>query len=151
MVVFRSNQEWDGRLVESSSLSVPFFDAIERALPRQVEHEQDRNGIVAHQRQHIDELPLPSQIPNRKGDLGVPYRYRLLHEVDSQRLNVVLIPAPLHILDHERRLANLCIAHHADLDDHAVLVPVLVRGRTAGVLVGVGGLHIAVPVGPRQS
>jgi hypothetical protein len=36
-------------LIESPSLPVPFLDAVESALPRQVKHEEDRDGVVAHE------------------------------------------------------------------------------------------------------
>lgn len=50
MIVFRTHQEGNGGLIEPSSLSVPFFDRVQGALPRQVEHEQNSYCIVADQR-----------------------------------------------------------------------------------------------------
>lgn len=36
----------------------------------------------------------------------------------TQRLYVVLVPATFDVFHHETRLADLRVAHHADLDDH---------------------------------
>lgn len=54
-------------------------------------------------------------------------------------MDVVLVPAAFDVLDHQAGLANLGIAHHADLDDHA--------GVLGGVLLG--GPLVLVGVGPR--
>ena len=45
-------------LVESSSLPIPLLDAVQSRLPRQVKHEQNRNRVIRHQRQHGHELAL---------------------------------------------------------------------------------------------
>lgn len=45
-------------LVEASCLSVPLLDTVESRLAREIEHEQDRNCVIADQRQHVDKLPL---------------------------------------------------------------------------------------------
>lgn len=45
-------------LVETPRLPIPFFDRIQRTLPRQIEHEQDGHSIIAHQWQHVHELSL---------------------------------------------------------------------------------------------
>jgi hypothetical protein len=63
MVIFGSNQEWYSGLVKAPSLSIPFFDAVERGLSCQVEHKKDRHGIVANERKHVDELALSTQVP----------------------------------------------------------------------------------------
>ena len=47
VVIFSADEEWNGRLVESSSLPVPLFDAVKSTLPSQVEHEQDGYGVIA--------------------------------------------------------------------------------------------------------
>jgi hypothetical protein len=83
VIVLCSDQEGYSGLVEAATLSVPLFDTVQRRLPRQVEHEENRYRIIADQWQHIDELPLPTQIPYRESDLSVPNRYSLLHEVDA--------------------------------------------------------------------
>lgn len=64
MIVLGSDQERNRSLIETSSLPVPFFDRIECAFPCEIEHEEDGNGIVADEGQHVDELPLPTQIPD---------------------------------------------------------------------------------------
>lgn len=124
VVVLGADQDGNGRLVEAPTLAVPLLDAVERALACQVKHEQDGHGVVAHQRQHVDKLALATQIPNAEGDLCVANTDSLLHKVDAQRLDVVLVPAALDVLDHEGRLANLCITHHADLDHDMVAAAV---------------------------
>jgi hypothetical protein len=71
MVVFGTNQEGNSRLVETSSLAIPFFDRIKRALPSQVEHEEDSYSIVADERKHVDEFALATQIPDGESDFCV--------------------------------------------------------------------------------
>jgi hypothetical protein len=83
MIVLCANQEGNRSLVEAATLSVPLFDAVESRLPGQVEHEEDRDRIIADQWQHVDEFSLPTQIPYREGDFRVSDRYGLLHEVDA--------------------------------------------------------------------
>ena len=83
MVVLCADQEWDGGLVEASSLPVPLLDGVESALPRQVKHEEYRNGVIADQRQHVDELALASQISVGEGDFCVSDGDGLLHEIDT--------------------------------------------------------------------
>lgn len=134
MVVLGADQDGDGRLVESAPLAIPLLDAVERALARQVKHEEDGDGVVTHQRQHVDKLALATQVPDGKGDFSVSDGNGLLHKVDAQRLDVVLVPAALDVLDHERRLANLRIAHHADLD-HDVVAAVGLVARAGPVVV----------------
>ena len=90
--------------------------ARDRATPAQVEHKQDGRRIVAHKREHVDEFALPAEVPNRKRNVGVAYTYRLFHEIDAQRLDVVLVEGALDELDHQARLADLRVANHADLD-----------------------------------
>jgi hypothetical protein len=63
-IVLGADQEGDGRLVEATPLAIPLLDAVQRALARQVEHEEDGNRVVADQRQHVDELALPAQVPD---------------------------------------------------------------------------------------
>lgn len=83
VVVLCADQKRDGSLVETASLSVPLLDGIQCAFSRQVEHEEYGNSIVANQRQHVHEFTLTTQIPNGKGDLCVPDRNGLFHEVDA--------------------------------------------------------------------
>lgn len=118
VVVLCADQDGNCRLVESAALAIPLLDAVERALARQVKHEEDSDCVIAHQRQHVDKLALAAQVPDGKGDFGVADGNGLFHEIDTQRLDVVLVPASLHVFDHERRLADLGIANHADLDHH---------------------------------
>lgn len=73
MIILCADEERNRSLVETSALSVPFFDAVERRLSRQVEHEQNGNGVIAHERKHVDELPLATQIPYRKGNFSIAY------------------------------------------------------------------------------
>jgi hypothetical protein len=51
-------------LVKTSRLAVPLLDTVERCFPCQVEHEQDRDGIVRDKRQHRYEFTLSTEIPN---------------------------------------------------------------------------------------
>ena len=64
MVVLRADEERNGGLVETPTLPVPFLDGVESALARQVEHEQDSDSVIANERQHVDEFPLTSKIPD---------------------------------------------------------------------------------------
>lgn len=63
VIVFRADQERDGRLVEASSLSIPFFDTVECGFAGQVEHEEDGDGVVADEWKHVDEFALTAEIP----------------------------------------------------------------------------------------
>ena len=83
MVVFRPDQKRNRRLIEPPSLPVPFFDRVERALPRQVEHEEDGDGVVTDEWEHVDEFALTAEIPNGEGDFGVADRDGFFHEVDA--------------------------------------------------------------------
>jgi hypothetical protein len=47
VVVLCADQERDGSLIETSSLAVPLFDRVERALAREVKHEEDGDGVIA--------------------------------------------------------------------------------------------------------
>ncbi len=47
MVILCADQERNGRLIETSTLAVPFLDRIECALSGEVKHEEYSNGIVA--------------------------------------------------------------------------------------------------------
>lgn len=120
VIVLCAYEDRNGRLVESSPLTIPLLDAVQRALAGQVEHKQDGHGIVAHERQHIDELALAAKIPDAEGNLGVADADGLFHEVDAQSLDVVLVPAAFDIFDHQTCLANLSVANHADLDDNVI-------------------------------
>ncbi len=82
MVVFGANEKRNGRLVEAAPLPVPLLDRVQRALARQVEHEEDGHGVVAHERQHVDELALAAQVPYGKRDFRVADRDGLLHKID---------------------------------------------------------------------
>jgi hypothetical protein len=46
-------------LVEPARLSIPLLDRVECRLARKIEHEEDGNGVVADQGQHVDKLALP--------------------------------------------------------------------------------------------
>lgn len=83
VIVLGTNQEWNGGLVEASSLSVPFFDRVEGTLPSEIKHEEDGYCIVADKWEHIHEFPLSTKIPDGKGDFRVSYADCLLHEVDT--------------------------------------------------------------------
>ena len=120
VVVFGAYQDRDGGLVEAAALAVPLLDAVQGALPGQVEHEEDGDGVVADEGQHVDELALAAEVPDAEGDLGVADADGLLHEVDAEGLDVVLVPAALDVLDHQTGLAYLGVAHHAHLDDDMV-------------------------------
>ena len=73
VIVLCADQERDGGLVEATALPVPFLDGVQGALPRQVEHEEYGNSVVADQGEHVDKLALAAEIPDRKGDFGVTY------------------------------------------------------------------------------
>lgn len=138
MVVLCADEDGNGRLVEASALAVPLLDAVEGALSRQVKHEEDGDGVVANEGQHVDKLALAAQVPDGKGDFRVANGYRLFHEIDAQRLDIVFVPAALDVLDHERRLADLGIAHHADLYDDVVAAVGGFARCLAAVLAAVG-------------
>ena len=63
LIIFRTDQKGYRGLVEASALPIPFLNAIQGALASQVEHEQDRNGVVADKGEHVDEFALTTQIP----------------------------------------------------------------------------------------
>lgn len=71
MVIFRTYEKWNSSLVESSSLSIPLLDTVQRTLPCQVKHEQYRDRIIADQGQHVDEFPLSTKIPDRECYLSI--------------------------------------------------------------------------------
>lgn len=50
MIILCADQEWNSGLIEPSTLSVPFLDAVEGTLPGQIKHEQNCNGIIADER-----------------------------------------------------------------------------------------------------
>lgn len=83
MVIFGTDQEGNGRLVEPATLSVPLLDRVQCAFAREIEHEQNCDSIVAHEGKHVDEFTLATQIPNRKRNLRIPNGDSLLHEVDA--------------------------------------------------------------------
>lgn len=60
----RHKQNQGAHFVEPSSLPVPLFDAVQGTLPRQVEHEQDGDRVIADQRKHRDEFALTAEIPD---------------------------------------------------------------------------------------
>jgi len=78
-------------LVEAPRLAVPLLYRVERALARQVKHEEDGDGVVADERQHRDELALAAEIPDRERDLGVADRdlcngeHQLLEHREQER------------------------------------------------------------------
>lgn len=123
VIVLGADEEGDGSLVETSALSVPFLDGVESALTREIEHEENGDGVVADKGEHVDKFALSTQVPDGEGDFGVPDGDCFLHEVDAyllhqhrpavkeprslginrfhtQSLDVVLVPAALYILDH---------------------------------------------------
>lgn len=156
MVILGTDKNGNGRLVEPSALPIPLLDTVECALPREIKHEQDGDSVVAHERQHVDKLSLTTKIPDAEGDFSVAYADSLLHEIDTQRLDVVLIPATLDVFDHQARLADLCIAHHADLDNHMVpaiamcLAALTVAARPRSVIDAVVALIITLRVTARE-
>ena len=138
MVVLCADEDGDGRLVEAAALAVPLLDAVESALARQVEHEEDGDGVVADEWQHVDKLALAAEVPYGERDFCIADRDGLLHKVDAERLDIVLVPAALDVLDHEGRLADLRVANHADLDDDVVAAV----GRLVGALPVVAGVRL---------
>lgn len=159
MVVLGTNQYRNGCLVKPPSLAIPLLDAVECALSRQVEHEEDSNSIVANQRQHVDELALAAKIPNAECDFRVADADGLLHKVDTKGLDIVLIPAALDVFNHQTCLADLCVANHSNFDDHMVppRVPVrpgiYMRAASPGNVVGrvVVGVTVAVVITAREA
>jgi len=140
-IVLGAYEEWNGRLVETAALSIPLLYTVEGTLPCEIKHEEDGDSVVAHKRKHVDEFTLTTKIPDGEGDLCVPDRDCLFHEVDTcssqykyataivqvvrlplrtrtERLYVVFIPTAFHILDHQAGLADLSVANHANFDDH---------------------------------
>lgn len=85
MVVFRADEKRDCRLVEAAPLPVPLLYGIECAFPREVEHEEDSDGVIANQREHVDKLALATKIPYREGDFRVANRNGLFHEIHTCR------------------------------------------------------------------
>lgn len=83
VVILGADQKGDGGLVEAASLPVPLLDAVEGGFPRQIEHEKDGDGVVADERQHVDELALAAQVPDAEGDFGIADGDGLFHEVDA--------------------------------------------------------------------
>lgn len=83
MIILCPDKEWDGSLVETSALSIPFFDGVEGGFAGQVEHEEDGDGVVAYERKHVDEFALAAEIPDGKGDFCISDGDGLLHEVDA--------------------------------------------------------------------
>ena len=81
MVILGADQERNSCLVESTALPVPFLDGIQCALAGEVKHKQNRNGVIAHKRKHIDEFALTAQIPDRESDLRVPDGDCFFHEI----------------------------------------------------------------------
>lgn len=56
---------WDGTdLVKSAGLPVPFFDAVECRLAREVKHEKDGHSVVTDEWQHGNEFALSTEIPD---------------------------------------------------------------------------------------
>lgn len=100
MVVLGPHQDWNCRFIEPSALTIPFLDTVQGALTSKVEHKEDSDGVIANQGEHVDEFALTTQVPNGEGNLCVADGYCLLHEVDAQGLDVVLIPTSLDIFDH---------------------------------------------------
>lgn len=55
-----SDEKRDSGFVVSANLAVPFLHAGERGGATEVEQKQHHGTLIAHQRQHGDELFLPS-------------------------------------------------------------------------------------------
>lgn len=87
MIVLGTDEEWNGSLVESSTLPVPLLDGVESALTREIKHEENGDGVVADKGEHVDELALSTQIPDGEGDFSVPDGDCFFHEVDAYNLN----------------------------------------------------------------
>lgn len=83
VVVFCADEKRDCGLVEAPALAVPLLDGIEGALAGEVEHEEDCDGVVADEGQHVDEFALAAQIPYGEGDFGIPDADCLFHKVDA--------------------------------------------------------------------
>lgn len=83
MIVLGTDKKRDGSFIEASALAVPLFYAVQSGFSGKVEHEQDCDSIIADKGQHIHEFPLSTKIPNREGDLSIPYGNGLLHEVHT--------------------------------------------------------------------
>ena len=83
MIVFCADQEWNSSLIEATSLSVPFLDAVKRTLACEVEHEKDSNSVIAYEREHVDEFALSAKIPDAERDLSIANRDGFLHEIDA--------------------------------------------------------------------
>lgn len=83
MVVFRPDQERDGSFVEAATLAIPFLDGVEGGFAGEVKHEKDGDGVVADEREHVDEFALAAEIPDGKGDFCIPDADGLFHEVDA--------------------------------------------------------------------
>jgi len=116
-VVLGADEEGGGGLVKETALLVPVFDTRQRRLSRKIEHEQQGDGVIANKRKHVEILLLASKIPDTKCDIGLAQRDRLLHEVDTESLDVVFVEVALDVLNHQTRLADLTVANHADLDN----------------------------------
>lgn len=135
MIVLGANKNRNRSFVEPPSLAVPLLDAIECAFPRQIEHEQDSYRIVANKWQHVDEFSLAAKIPYAERDFGVPDADCFLHEIDAKRLDIIFVPAAFDIFHHQRRLADLGVAYHPNLDDNLVTCAGLVGATAAPVTV----------------
>jgi hypothetical protein len=85
VIVLCADQEGYRCLIEASSLAVPLLDRVQRALPCQVEHEEYGHSIITDQRQHVYELALATEIPDRERDFRISDRDSLLHKVDTCR------------------------------------------------------------------
>lgn len=83
VVIFGTNQEWDGGFIKTTALAIPLLDGVQGALPSEIEHEEDGHGVVTHKRQHVHKLALTTQIPDGKCDFGVANRDGLFHKVDT--------------------------------------------------------------------
>ena len=80
----RRDVRTDAREISARS-AVPLFYRSQRALPRQIKHEEDRARVVAHERQHRQELAVAAEVPDTERDLRVAERDGFFHEVDALR------------------------------------------------------------------
>lgn len=71
MVVLGTNKERNGCFVETPALAIPFLDGVQSAFAGEIKHKEDRNGVIADEWQHIDELALATKIPDGECDLRV--------------------------------------------------------------------------------
>jgi hypothetical protein len=85
MIILGANQERNSCLIEAPALAIPFLNGIQGTLAGKIEHEQNGHGVVANERQHVDELALATQIPDGKGNLSIANGNGLFHEIHAYK------------------------------------------------------------------